>query len=94
MNRNSFYISFGVWLVILPFLGVPGIWKNNLVLASGIFSMLVCLGPDILKKLQAKAKSKKKQSKTNSSDMFSQNNNLRFSSPENNPIKTETKEEV
>jgi len=61
MNKNNFYISFGVWLIILPFLGIPGIWKNTLVFLSGIFLILVSLGPTILKKLQPKQKVKRKK---------------------------------
>ena len=54
--KNNFYISFGVWLVILPLLGVPIVWKNILVLLSGIFLILVSVGPIILKKLQSEEK--------------------------------------
>lgn len=61
MPKNNFYISFSVWLVILPFLGVPIAWKNILVLLSGLFLLLVSLGPTILKKLQTKPKIKKKK---------------------------------
>lgn len=61
MNKNNFYISFGIWLAILPFLGVPGTWKNTLVFISGIFLILVSLGPTILKKLQPKQKIKRKK---------------------------------
>jgi hypothetical protein len=60
MHKNNFYISFGVWLVILPFLGIPGTWRNTLVFLSGFFLILVSLGPAILKKLQTKSKPKKK----------------------------------
>jgi len=56
--KNNFYISFGVWLVILPLLGVPIVWKNILVLLSGIFLILVSVGPIILKKLQSEEKEK------------------------------------
>lgn len=56
---KNFYISFAVWLVILPLLGVPIVWKNILVFLSGLFLLLVALGPLILKKLQVKPKTKK-----------------------------------
>jgi len=59
MRKNNFYISFGVWIIILPFLGIPSVWKNNLTLFSGIFLILVSLGPAILQKLQTKEKVKK-----------------------------------
>jgi len=64
MHKSNFYISFGVWLFILPFLGIPGSWKNVLVSLSGIFLVLVILGPTILKKLQPKPKSKDNQIET------------------------------
>jgi hypothetical protein len=60
MHKNNFYISFGVWIAIIPFLGIPRIGINALVTLSGIFLILVSLGPTILKKLQARTKSKKK----------------------------------
>ena len=61
MHKNNFYISFGVWLCILSLLGIPGVWRNNLVLVSGLFLILVSIGPAILKKLQPKQKIKKRQ---------------------------------
>lgn len=76
--KNNFYISFGVWIAILPFLGIPGTWRNILVFASGIFLILVSIGPIILKKLQPKLKRKSDK-----------NNELRFSAPENNQTETE-----
>lgn len=58
MRKNNFYISFGVWLVIIPLLGVPIVWRDTLVFISGIFLILVSLGPTILRKLQTKSKRK------------------------------------
>ena len=43
----------------MPLLGIPGSWRNTLVFLSGIFLILVALGPVILKKLQPKQKRKK-----------------------------------
>ncbi len=54
MYKNNFYISFGVWITIIPFLGIPGTWRNTLVFVSGIFFILVSVGPIILEKLQPK----------------------------------------
>lgn len=56
--KESFYISFGVWVAIVPFLGIPGAWRNTLVTLSGLFLVLVALGPILLKKLQTKPKAK------------------------------------
>ncbi len=77
MHKNNFYISFGVWLAILPFLGIPGTWKNTLVFLSGVFFIVTSLGPTIMKKLQIKPKAKKK-SKI-SENILPQNNELKFS---------------
>jgi hypothetical protein len=60
--KNNFYISFGVWLVVVPFLGLPIVWRDTLVFLSGVFLILVSLGPTILKKLQTKPKQKIKKS--------------------------------
>lgn len=72
--KNNFYISFGVWIAILPFLGVPGTWRNTLVFLSGLFLILVSFGPTILKKLQTKPKVKKEKALSKE---------LKFSEPEN-----------
>jgi hypothetical protein len=58
MHKNNFYISFGIWLIVIPLLGVPIAWRDALVLLSGLFLLLVSLGPTILKKLQTKSKRK------------------------------------
>jgi hypothetical protein len=58
MHKNNFYISFGIWLVIIPLLGVPIAWRDTLVFLSGIFLILVSLGPIILRKLQKNEKHK------------------------------------
>lgn len=60
---KNFYTSFGLWLVILPFLGIPGFWKEALVFVSGIFLILVAIGPMILKKIQIKPRFKKAANK-------------------------------
>ena len=62
--KNNFYISFGVWLVILPFLGIPGLWRSVFIVASGVFLVALSVGPIVLKKLQTKTKipRKKKES--------------------------------
>lgn len=52
--RKNFYISFGVWLIFIPFFGIPSDWKNILNIISGIFLILFVLGPDILKSLQSR----------------------------------------
>ena len=76
MHKNNFYISFGIWIAILPFLGIPGTWKNILVTLSGIFLALVFSGPMILKKLQVKPKPKKKQELPKEELKFSSDNDI------------------
>lgn len=71
MHRNNFYISFGIWIAIIPLLGVPIVWRDTLVFLSGLFLVLVFLGPTILKKLQTKTKRKK--------DVKGKEEELRFS---------------
>lgn len=94
MPKNNFYISFSIWLIILPFLGVPIAWKNILVLLSGLFLLLVSLGPTILKRLQTKPKIKKKkeypEQKTNLLPPYikegeEKKEELRFSDENNSP---------
>lgn len=87
--KNNFYISFGVWLVIIPLLGVPIVWRDLLVFLSGIFLMLVSVGPIILKKLQLKVKVKTKKnnpsySKEESSEKIDGREELKFSNNEDN----------
>jgi hypothetical protein len=72
--KESFYISFGVWLAIVPFLGIPGTWRNTLVTLSGVFLILVSLGPIILKRLQTKPKPRtRKKAELKFSDTVSTN---------------------
>jgi hypothetical protein len=91
MHKNNFFISFGVWITILPFFGIPGAWKDFLMSLSGIFLVLVFLGPTILKKLQTKSKtSKNKNNKTISEDISPMIDDvLNSSSQSDGQIKTE-----
>lgn len=54
--RSHFYISFGLWIALIPFLGIPSVWRNYLILASGLFISLLSLTPILLNKLQTKPK--------------------------------------
>jgi hypothetical protein len=76
MHKNSFYISFGVWVAILPLLGIPGSWRNTLISLSGIFLIFVSIGPVILKKLQTKSKLKKKKELPKEELKFSSNEDI------------------
>lgn len=37
MRGYTLYIWLGVWLLLLPFLGIPGSWKETLLLLTAIF---------------------------------------------------------
>ena len=58
---KHFLISFGIWITIIPFLGIPGVWKNSLIIISGLFLIFISLWPIILEKLEEKPKIKKKK---------------------------------
>jgi hypothetical protein len=89
--KNSFYVSFGTWIAILPFLGIPGSWRNMLVFVSGIFLVLVSIGPTILQKLQTKPKSKprKRQKKTEAPSLVVSSEGQEFFGTENNAPETQ-----
>lgn len=59
--KNNFYISFAFWLMLLPFLGVPSLWRMWLTFFSGLFLVLVSLGSILLHKSQLKSRSKRRQ---------------------------------
>jgi len=42
MSKEMAVIALGVWLVIVPYLGVPGSWRTVLLLLTGV--ALVVLG--------------------------------------------------
>lgn len=43
MIRRRSILFFGLWLLILTFLGVPSSWKNGLLFVSGVFLILAAL---------------------------------------------------
>jgi hypothetical protein len=98
MHKNNFYLSFGIWLIVITQLGIPGTWIKIIVFISGLFLVLVSLGSVILRKLQVKPKPKKKQSKisfqSQPSQDLEQNKELRFSAIESSQIKTEARTEA
>lgn len=89
MQKNHFYTSFGLWLIILPFFGIPGAWKEVLVFVSGLFLILVSLGPIILIKLQSKTKPKPKRVVNKKIA----DNELRFSEKDT-PLQEKTENEI
>lgn len=54
--RSNFFISLGIWIALIPFLGIPRGWRDGLVVATGLFLLVIFLGPIIIKKLQTKPK--------------------------------------
>ena len=61
--KSNFYISLGIWLVLIPLLGIPGVWRNNLITATGILLLLHVLWPVFLRKISEKSKFKKREKK-------------------------------
>jgi len=61
---TNFLITFGIWIAVLPHLGIPGSWRNALVSLSGVLLVLVVLGPTIFKMLKAKPKGRPKKKMT------------------------------
>lgn len=59
--RNTFNISFGFLIVVLPFLGIPVFWKTLLICSSGLLLILVGIGPSLLSVLKEKPKIQKKK---------------------------------
>lgn len=43
MRDIKLFSWLGVWLLILPFLGVPGSWKERLVALTGLLLILAAL---------------------------------------------------
>ncbi len=41
MKKRTLIIILGLWVAIVPFLGLPGVWKNNIFKASGVVIALV-----------------------------------------------------
>ena len=37
MRHYTLYMWVGVWLIVLPLLGIPGSWKDALLVLSAIF---------------------------------------------------------
>lgn len=72
--RENFYISFAVWLCLLPFFGIPSTWKTGLMFASGVLLLLVNVGPIIFKNIQPKPKLRKRQSKVQNAPILSEFN--------------------
>jgi hypothetical protein len=48
--RANIYISFGAWLIIVPFLGIPVFWRNILIIVSGVCIIFVALRNGVVAK--------------------------------------------
>lgn len=80
----------GAWIAVLPFLGVPGIWKAYFTTATGVLLFLYAVSPIILKKLQSKSPRLRKRL-TKAEGAVSESSELRFG---NMPQETEQEIEV
>jgi hypothetical protein len=73
--RSNFFISLGIWISLIPFLGIPRAWRDGLVVATGLFILVIFLGPIILKKLQTKPR----RSASRPKNTMDQSGDLKFS---------------
>lgn len=70
---RNFYITLGVWLLIIPALGISGVWKNRLVVATGVLVLAESIWPILIKKVSVKPRVKKKPKPKEETEMtFSQ----------------------
>ncbi|MEI8130063.1 MAG: hypothetical protein WCG55_00995 [bacterium] len=53
MNKEKVLLILGVWLIILPFLGFPDLWKTILISATGV--VVVYLSALIWKQVRMRA---------------------------------------
>jgi hypothetical protein len=79
-HRSNFYIYFGLWVAVLPFIGVPGIWKVYLTCISGLIIALHASSPMIIKRLQVKAPRQRKKV-VKSVEISNTDSGLRFNEP-------------
>jgi hypothetical protein len=59
MTKNNFYISLGVWLIVIPILGIPGVWRYRIIELTGLFLVIHSAWPAILKRVSQKPRVKK-----------------------------------
>jgi hypothetical protein len=41
MSKEMLVMALGLWIIIVPYLGIPGGWKSTIFLISGIIIVLV-----------------------------------------------------
>lgn len=41
MHVIKLFLWLGIWLIILPFLGIPGVWKERLLIFTGVVVIAV-----------------------------------------------------
>lgn len=41
MSKEMTVIALGVWVIIIPYLGIPGSWRTGLLVVSGFLIVLV-----------------------------------------------------
>ena len=41
MSKEMGVILVGVWLLVLPYLGIPGTWRTTLLIVTGLSAMLL-----------------------------------------------------
>jgi hypothetical protein len=66
--KNNFYISLGVWLMIIPLLGIPNVWRGRLVEVTGALVVGYAAWPFIFRKISQKPRVKKEKKEDKPSD--------------------------
>lgn len=56
--KNNFYISLGVWLIVIPILGIPGVWRYRIIEFTGLVLIIHSAWPSILKRVAQKPRVK------------------------------------
>ncbi len=67
--QSHFLISFGLWIIIIPFLGISSVSKNYLNIISGLFLLFFVLSPIVFNKIEVKQKVKKRKGKNTESNL-------------------------
>ena len=54
MKKNNFYTTVGILVFLIPFLGIPGTWRNITLSLLGLVIFFYSLWPQISKTLSKK----------------------------------------
>lgn len=60
---NNFIIYFSIWIILVPFFGIPNVWRNYIISLSGFILFCIYIYPIILKKVSVKPPTRKPRAK-------------------------------